>query len=305
MWLAWKKQAEPNRIRRIGRQAILGMLAGMLIEVIAGCAMPLKLKEQATPIDADGLVISGRTGAPISWDEMVADLQTVRVVYIGEKHTSAAHHAMQLRVVRALHSLDPHMAVGMEMFDRTYQAVLDQWTAGSLDVDEFLRRTHWYANWRFDFSLYHDILLYAKSHRIRLAALNLPSNIPPKIRVGGIEHLSAYEKEFLPEQVDTAVSAHREFAQQVFGMHDFKSGVKFEDFYLAQCVWEDVMAESVATLLGADRMVVMAGNGHIQFKYGIPERAFKRNGISYRTIYQASAGEEPEPSIADYVLKTF
>jgi uncharacterized iron-regulated protein len=61
------------------------------------------------------------------------------------------------------------------------------------------------------------------------------------------------------------------------------------------------MAESVAMNLGADRMVVLAGNGHIQFKYGIPERAFKRNVVPYRTIYQASADEEVDPSIADYI----
>jgi uncharacterized iron-regulated protein len=233
---------------------------------------------------------------------MMADLQTVRVVYIGEKHTSAAHHAMQLRVIRALYALDPRMAVGMEMFDRTYQAVLDQWSAGSLEEDEFLRRTHWYANWRFDYALYRDILQFVKSTHVRLVALNLPSNIPPKIRAGGAEHLSDFEKGFLPTQVDTSIAAHREFAQTVFAMHDFKSGVKFEDFYLAQCVWEDVMAESVAKLLGADRMVVLAGNGHIQFKYGIPERAFKRSGSPYRTIYQASTGEEPDLLVADYIL---
>lgn len=266
--------------------------------------MPPKSNSEKLPAAASaaGVIISGRTGQPVSWEEMTADLQTVRVVYVGEKHNLEAHHAVQLRVIRALHAHDARLAVGLEMFDRSYQAALDQWSAGSLDEDVFLRSTHWYANWRFDFALYRDILQYVKSAHIRLVALNLPFNIPPKVRVGGIEHLSAYEKGFLPAQVDTTIAAHREFAQTIFGMHDFKTGVKFEDFYLAQCVWEDVMAESVADHLGADRMVVLAGNGHIQFRYGIPERAFKRNGVPYRTIYQASAGEEVDPSIADYIF---
>ena len=266
--------------------------------------MPLKSNEDKLPAAAPGagIIISGRTGAPVSWDEMTADLQTVRVVYVGEKHNLAAHHAVQLRVMRALHANDARLAVGMEMFDRSYQDALDQWSAGSLDEDAFLRRTHWYANWRFDFALYRDILQYVKSAHIRLVALNLPFNIPPKVRVGGIEHLSLFEKGFLPVQIDTTVFAHREFAQKIFGMHDFKTGVTFEDFYLAQCLWEEVMAESVANNLGAGRMVVIAGNGHIQFKYGIPERAFTRNGVPYRTIYQASAGEEVDTSIADYII---
>jgi uncharacterized iron-regulated protein len=90
--------------------------------------------------------------------------------------------------------------------------------------------------------------------------------------------------------------------RKIFDRHDFKGNASFENFYLAQCVWEDVMAESIADSLGADRMVVLAGNGHIQFKYGIPERAFKRSKVSYRTIYQASAKEELDPAIADYVV---
>ena len=264
--------------------------------------MPLKSNEDKLPAAAPGarIIISGRTGAPVSWDEMTADLQTVRVVYVGEKHNLAAHHAVQLRVIRALHANDARLAVGMEMFDRSYQDALDQWSAGSLDEDAFLRRTHWYANWRFDFALYRDILQYVKSADIRLVALNLPFHIPPKVRSGHRAPLPLREG-FLPAQIDNTVFAHRKFANKIFGMHDFKTGVTFED-YLTQCLWEEVMAESVAKDLGAGRMVVIAGNGHIQFKYGIPERAFTRNGVPYRTIYQASAGEEVDPSIADYII---
>jgi uncharacterized iron-regulated protein len=270
---------------------------------LAGCAVTPKadiiLPRIAAP--AAGAIIAGRTGQPVSFDAMLTDLLGAAVVYVGEKHTSAAHHEVQLRVIRALHFQSPRLTVAMEMFDRSYQPVLDRWSAGQLDEDGFLRSSHWYANWRFDFALYRDILEYIRVHRLRLVALNLPFNIPPKIRVGGTEHLSVYEKGFLPGEIDTAVSAHRDFAEQVFNMHAFKGSVRFEDFYLAQCVWEDVMAENVAKNLGSDRMVVLAGNGHIQFKYGIPERAFKRNAASYRTIYQASAGEEVDPSIADYI----
>jgi uncharacterized iron-regulated protein len=279
-------------------------LFGVVFWVMGGCSVAVKhdIAKPAEATPASATIISGRTGAPVSWEDMQADLETVRIVYIGENHTSAAHHEVQLRVIRALRDLDARLAVGMEMFDRSYQAVLDAWSAGATDEDDFLRRTHWYANWRFDFGLYRHILQYLKTNRIRIVALNLPFSIPPKIRAGGLENLSAYEKGFLPAEVDTTVAAHREFSQKIFGLHEFKTSVRFEDFYLAQCVWEDVMAESVANALGADRMVVLAGNGHIRFKYGIPERAFKRNGVSYRTIYQASAGEELDSSIADYIL---
>ncbi len=303
MWRSFKNRARKTPGCRAIELTEICWLFGFAFWAMGGCAVPVKpdLVTPAKATPAVGTIISGRTGAPVSWEDMQADLETVRIVYIGENHTSAAHHEVQLRVIRALHAQDARLAIGMEMFERSYQAVLDEWSAGSLDQDEFMRRTHWYANWRFDFGLYRDILQYLKANHIRLVALNLPFNIPPKIRLGGVEYLSAYEKGFLPDEVDTTVAAHREFSQKIFGMHDFKSSVRFEDFYLAQCVWEDVMAESIAKALGTDCMVVLAGNGHIQFKYGIPERAFKRNGLPYRTIYQASAEEELDPSIADYI----
>ena len=128
----------------------------------------------------------------------------------------------------------------------------------------------------------------------------MPFSIPPKIRVGGTEYLTEYEKGYLPGEVDTRIAAHRRYVEEVFKQHPFKN-VRFEDFYLAQCVWEDAMAEAAATHLGDGMMVVLAGNGHIQYKYGIPERVFKRNGLPYRTIYPVAADEAIDLSVADYL----
>jgi uncharacterized iron-regulated protein len=290
-----------NQGRTRGTAVILA-LAAIVLAGLAGCAVPKTsdMRPVGTADTPDGIV-SGATGAPVGWDDMLADLAAARVVYVGEQHPSAAHHRAQLRAIQALHARDKNLVVGMEMFDRSYQPVLDRWSAGELDESEFLRRTHWYANWRFDFALYRPILDYVKANRLRLVALNLPFNIPPKIRVGGTEFLSDYEKGFLPERVDTANARHREFVQQVFQQHPFPPSVRFEDFFLAQCVWEDVMAESVARELGSGSMVVLAGNGHIQFKYGIPERAFSRTGAPFRTVVLVSPGEETPAGIADYV----
>ncbi len=293
-----------SAIRKTKDSRICRLLALAATLLLAGCAVTPKMDTSPSESETQRpeTIISGSTGQPVSFDVMLADLLAVPIVYIGEKHTSTAHHAVQLRLIRALHRKIPQLTVALEMFDRSYQGVLELWSAGRLDEEDFLRRSHWYANWRFDYTLYRDLLEYAREHRLRLVALNLPFNIPPKIRVGGLEHLSTYEKGFLPAQVDTGIAAHREYAQKVFGMHEFKSGARFEDFYLAQCVWEDVMAESIAGSLGDGRMVVLAGNGHIQYRYGIPERAFNRNHAAYRTIYQASPGEEIDPSIADYII---
>ena len=64
------------------------------------------------------------------------------------------------------------------------------------------------------------------------------------------------------------------------------------------------MAEQIAKNLGNSAMVVLAGNGHIQFKYGIPDRAYKQTGAPFRTIYLEPVGSEIKRDIADYIWVT-
>jgi uncharacterized iron-regulated protein len=270
---------------------------------IGGCMMPIRSGEPAVEAAPPGTIIDARTGAAVAFEEMLKEAAAARVVYVGEQHTAAAHHEVQLHVIRALHAGGARLAIGMEMFDRTYQPVLDLWSQGALDEEAFLRRTHWYANWRFDYALYREILAFARSERIPVVALNLPFNIPPKIRVGGIDTLSAYEKRFIPHDIDTGVAPHRQFAEKIFAQHEFKN-TRFEDFYMAQCVWDEAMADAAAARMPAGLMVILAGNGHIQYKYGIPERLHRRTGLPYRTLYPVSAGAPIDRSIADYIWVT-
>jgi len=253
-----------------------------------------------------GVIICARTGDRISFQELIQDLATSRIIYVGEQHTDKAHHAIQLKLIQAMYKENNKLVVGMEMFDHSYQNILDQWSAAKLDQKTFLRKVHWYANWRYDFSLYQGILDYIKENRIRLVGLNIPNYIPPKIREGGLDSLRDDEKKHLPQQIDLSNPEHRAYVQKVFAdhRHHFRGEVDFENFYAAQAVWEDAMAEAIADNLNDDVMVVLAGNGHIQFKYGIPDRAFKRTQAPFRTIYLAPVGGEEELAIADYIWVT-
>ena len=279
----------------------------MLI-ILWGCAVaPQKLNIKGKPDAFDeGTIISTQKAAAVSFEELLGDIETSRVIYVGEKHTSQESHKIQLEVIQALFQKFPNLAVGMEMFDHSYQDVLDQWSAGKLDQKEFLQKVHWYANWRFDFSLYQDVMVFIKENRLRLVGLNVPNHIPPKIREGGIDSLRDDEKKHLPGQINFSNKAHRDYIQNIFEKHKhhFRGQVKFENFYAAQSVWEDAMAEAVARNLNSGVMVVLAGNGHIQFKYGIPIRAFKRTGAAFTTIYPVSTGTEVDPEIADYIWVT-
>ena len=283
----------------------------MLISLAWGCAVApktLSVKDRSQSFEATsfeaGTIISTKTGQPISFEALVSDLAASRVIYVGERHTDRSHHEIQLKIIKDIFEKHPSMAVGMEMFDHSYQKVLDQWSNAELDEKIFLRKTHWYANWRYSFSLYRDILNFIKDNRIRLVGLNVPFHIPSKIRVGGIENLRDEEKRHLPSKIDTDVAAHRTYVENVFNGHHFKGMVEFDDFYMAQCVWEETMAQAVAENLNDNVMVVIAGGGHIQYGYGIPDRAFRRSKADFRTVFLAGVGGETDLGIADFIWVT-
>ncbi|MBU0987900.1 MAG: ChaN family lipoprotein [Proteobacteria bacterium] len=263
----------------------------------------LLVKDLSTFYDT-GSIINMKTGTAVSFEELMADLSGARVIYVGEQHRDPVHHHVQLEVIKALLKSDPNIAVGMEMFDQTYQKILNLWSNGELDQATFLEKVHWYANWKFDFGLYQEILDFVKKEKIRLIGLNIPFHIPPKIAVGGIETLADDEKKLLPKKIDTSNAAHRDYIEQVFKQHHVRGIDKFDFFYTAQCVWEDSMAEAVALNLKEDRMVVLAGNGHIVRKFGMPDRAFRWNKAVFKTIYLAPAGSEVESNYADYTWVT-
>ncbi|MCD6449691.1 MAG: ChaN family lipoprotein [Thermotogaceae bacterium] len=253
----------------------------------------------------EGDIINTKTSVVVSFEELIADLSRAKVIYIGEQHTDSAHHKIQLEVIKGLINQHPELAVGMEAFDHSYQKILDMWSAGSLDEKGFLERTHWYANWKFNFELYKDILTFIKEKHIKLIGLNIPFHIPPKIAVGGIESLSDDEKKHLPKRIDTTNADHRAYIEEIFKKHKIKGRESFEHFYMVQCVWEETMAESIALYLKkASMMMVLVGNGHIIRKFGIPDRAFSRNGAAFRTILLAPTGSRAELSFADYIWVT-
>jgi len=276
------------------------------VNIMGGCAVaPKKLvvKDIPTPFE-EGAIIDTRTGTSISYEALMTDIDDARIIYIGEQHTNQAHHEIQLKIIKTVCEKHPDIAVGMEMFDHTYQRVLDLWSAGELDQEKFLVKVHWYANWKYNYDLYGDILSYIKNKNIKLIALNIPFHIPPKIREGGIENLSDDDKRHLPADIDTSDAAHKAYVENIFKNHHFSKRIKFEYFYMAQCVWEDAMAASIAQNRNDELMIVLTGNGHIIRKFGIPNRAFRRTDVPFRTIYLAPVGNEIERDVADYIWVT-
>lgn len=285
---------------------VFASLLLVAFSLFTGCTMKtemLRIEGFGQPL-APGTILDSASGRILTFDQLMDRLSQARVIYVGENHTSPACHAIQLQVIKALVARGETVSVGMEMFDHTYQAKLDQWSAGKWDWSTFLKQTHWYANWGYDDALYKDILETIKAKHLKLVGLNIPFCIPPKIAIGGLDSLSAAERAQLPAKIDLHNQAHRDYVRKVFERHPFRGHEDFENFYAAQCAWEDGMAQAIADHLAKGPMVVLVGNGHIIRKFGVPDRAFERTHAAFFTVYLASPQMTVSRQDADFIWVT-
>jgi uncharacterized iron-regulated protein len=274
-----------------------------------GCAVgPSKLTMTDTQDrHAAGTILSGADGQSLTWEALVEDLTAARIVYVGENHTNPEHHVIQARLIREVARRHPDLMVGLEMFDHRYDPVLARWSAGALEREAFVAESHWYARcggWQFDFDLYAPVFEVIRELGLTAVGLNAPFHLPPKISAAGLASLLPDERRLLPEAIDLGDADHRAYVEQTFRQHPFRRPTDFDRFYEAQCTWEDTMAEAVSRKIGVRHMLVLCGNGHIVRKFGIPNRAFRRNGMDFRTVFLAPVGTSAEGRDADYIWAT-
>jgi len=238
-------------------------------------------------------------------DSIIPYLTASRIIYIGERHDRFAHHINQLQIIKKMHNAGYKLAVGMEMFQKPFQQVVNDYLAGRIDEREFLQKTEYFSRWRYDYNLYKPIIDYIKQQNLPLVALNIQGDISRKVAREGIYSLSEKEKKQLHGSMDLSNARYRRNLNEVFPLHKGKAELKDFSFFLqAQILWDEAMAESAQQFLTGNpesKLVILAGNGHIIHKYGIPERLYRRNHEPFTVVVQ---DEEIEDGIADYVLMT-
>jgi aminopeptidase N len=229
------------------------------------------------------------------------------VIYAGETHTNYGNHLLQLQILQALHTRDIPLIIGLEMFPRSSQQALDDYTRGKINEPEFIKASTYFDVWGYDYRLYRDILQYARAHQIPLIALNLDKKITSRVFAeGATDGLTAEQQSQIAGERDLDLPGYRQRLAAVYGQHDSPHGSGFSGFLQAQALWDETMAESVVLALQqypAHRMLVLAGNGHVVKDSGIPPRVARRipKKIVQRVIAASDNGEYSEAQV-DYLM---
>jgi uncharacterized iron-regulated protein len=247
-----------------------------------------------------------RSGELIAPDELARRLQGVRLLFVGESHTSMDFHRAQLRVIDELHRAGREVLIGLEMYPYTEQEYLDQWVGGMLTEQGFINLSRWYHNWGYHWDYYREIFLLARDRGIPMYALNTPRDVIKAVRKKGIDNLTEEEAARVPSQIDTENDEHFRLFKAFFAggddqFHASMSEQQWRGMFSAQCTWDATMAHNSLKALkrhgGEDAiMVVLIGSGHVAYGLGIQRQAAQWfDGRMAAVIPMPVADEDGEP----------
>lgn len=233
-------------------------------------------KGRQVAVVLDGITDTG-TGELLTPQELAERLADTRILFVGEDHTDMDFHRVQARVLEELHRTGREVMVGLEMFPYTRQEILDEWSEGSLNEEEFVESSDWYGNWGYRWDYYRLIFLFARDNGIPMFGVNIPRDHVRTVRTEGFEGLSAAQAAHMPETVNTDSDEHRQLFRAYFedddALHVTISEEQWEGMFRAQCTWDAAMGFNARMALqrhgGEDAiMVVLIGAGHATYGLG-------------------------------------
>ena len=258
------------------------------------------------------------------------------VVLLGERHDAVEHHRWQLHTLAGLHAYRPKLVVGFEMFPRSVQPALDNWSKGELTEADFLKAARWGEVWGYGSELYLPLFHFVRQHRLPMVAMNIDRTLVSRVGEEGWSAIPQDEREGVSDPAP-ASDAYRRSLAQVY-MAKLESGLEetsqeggadrphaqdlgetpdlsavlesddFARFVEAQLTWDRAMAEA---LLAARRenpealVVGILGRGHIEHGHGVPHQLADLGEDSVAVLLPVEAGtacQALEPGIADAVF---
>lgn len=280
----------------------------ILVVTLLCFAVPTDATEHTIDVipGSSGYLESPTTGQVYQLDQVLTDLSRADVVYLGETHDQLADHEAQLTLIQSLHhelTAGKHrsLAIAMEMFQRPFQPFLDQYIAGDISEAELRSQTEYEQRWGYPWAYYAPILQFAQVHQIPLLALTAPSEVTNTIILKGFSGLSDAEQQWIPplSEFDLNVPDYREllyrFYKEVHQNHG--NSEDFDLFFLIQTLWDETMATVTAQFMQTHphtQVIVLAGQGHIVYDFGIPQRVERRSQA--RSSVQRSILINPDPT---------
>lgn len=252
------------------------------------------------PLTASAQIFDGSTNTQIELNQVIEQIQPGQILVIGELHGLKPIHDQQMGILQALRERGHKVAVGMEFFNYTDQALIDDFRAGSLNEADFKKAIAWGAN---DFNLYGPQLLFGEQG----FGINIPRSVTSQISKNGLASLTAEQQLLMPPDFELGNEAYKRRFNDAMGGH--MPPEKFANYFAAQSVWDETMAWQALNFVEKNPdyvYVIIVGEFHVAYGGGLPDRLRARLGslnvcsdVTVKTISQVyteglTAGEIQE-----------
>lgn len=221
------------------------------------------------------------TGAAASLDAIVEAAGEADVVFLGEQHDDSLGHTVQAELLRRLHArhgATRYVTPSLEMFETDVQTILDEYLAGLITEQHFLRSARPWDNYARD---YRPVVEYAKANGLPVVAANAPRRYVNRVsRLGpaGLDSLWRDVKAAflppLPYPLPTPAYRAKWDALMGGGGAHGPAAAGPSNALMAQSLWDATMAYRIAGALARvpNTLVVhLVGSFHVERGTGTPD----------------------------------
>jgi uncharacterized iron-regulated protein len=281
---------------------------------IVGIGVSLAMTMEAHAQTPDFVVLEkGQT--PSSFAAMVDALATSDVVFLGENHDHKGGHDLQKAIVQTLLGRNLPVALGMEMFERDVQGVLDEYLAGYITEANFLQASRPWPNYK---DHYRPMVELLKERNLPVIGTNAPRRYVSMVSRKGqaaLQTLPTTSRAHLaplPYSMTLPAGYEKELDEIFGGSHtaDAKAAPNPNmpsptNMKAAQALWDATMADSLIQFLRRDKnkhlVVHLNGSMHSDRSYGIVDRLRQAMpSLKIRTVSVRPDAKFPMPNASDY-----
>jgi uncharacterized iron-regulated protein len=268
------------------------------------------------PLSSGYRIVVPGTVAEATATEMIERLARADVVFFGEQHDDPETHRAEAELFDAIGNSGRPVVLSLEMFERDVQGVVDDYVAGRMSESDFLARSRPWPRYATD---YRRLVELAKAHHWSVVAANVPRSLASAIGRKGLAALDTLSaKERSNAASDNQCPRDDYHARFMESMQTHSAGsvpvsasdslptAMAERFYLAQCVKDETMAESIVNArLAASRDAIVVhfdGAFHSDYSQGTVARV-KRRQPGWNLLV-VSAVPVADPSVAPIITQS-
>jgi uncharacterized iron-regulated protein len=262
----------------------------VLASVLAACAP--RSGAVTAPISVPGVrAVEVSSARDLDFAALVGRISDADVVFFGENHDDAETHRVEFGLLDAIGRTGRPVILSLEMFERDAQPFLDDYLAGRITEGDFLAKSRPWDRYITD---YRPMVELAKVKGWPVIASNVPR--PMASAVGrkalvALDTLTPAERAWAARDIQCPDDPYRARFMQTMRGHGGSSSpapapgdtlptATATRFYLAQCIKDETMAESIVDARNrAPRDAILVhydGAFHSDYRQGTVDRVRRR-----------------------------